>query len=179
MFFALDVSSSMSERDRQLAKTFFFWVVQGLRRQYTRIESVFVAHTVDAWEFSESEFFQVRGSGGTVASKAFDKIAEIIDQRFNPARCNIYVFYASDGENFTHDREAAMEALKALSTITNFMGYVETAGGNIANLRTETANLFRSLSLSGAAVGSYALDEEQDVWDAIRGFFRQQAAGDE
>ncbi len=178
VFFALDVSSSMSERDRQLAKTFFFWVVQGLRRQYTRIESVFVAHTVEAWEFSEGEFFQVRGTGGTVASKAFEKIAEVIDQRFNPARFNLYVFYASDGENFTHDREAAMEALKSLSTITNFMGYIETAGGNITNLRTETANLFRSLSLNGAAVGSYALDEEQDVWDAIRGFFRQQAVQD-
>ena len=68
VFFAMDVSSSMTERDRRLAKTFFFWVVQGLRRQYTHIEPVFVAHTVEAWEFAEAEFFQVSGSGGTVAS---------------------------------------------------------------------------------------------------------------
>lgn len=176
VFFSLDVSSSMSERERKLAKTFFFWVVQGLRRQYTRIEPVFVAHTVDAWEFTESEFFQVRGTGGTVASTAFNKIAEIIDQRFSPTRFNIYVFYASDGENFTHDREAAMQVLSKLAEITNYMGYVETGGGDITNLRTETANLFRSLSLSGASVGSYVLGEEQDVWDAIRGFFKQQAA---
>ncbi len=74
MFFAMDVSGSMSVRDRQLAKTFFFWVVQGLRRQYKYLEPVFVAHTVDAWEFQEQEFFQVAGTGGTVASSAFEKL---------------------------------------------------------------------------------------------------------
>ena len=63
VFFAMDVSSSMTERDRRLAKTFFFWVVQGLRRQYTHIEPVFVAHTIEAWEFSEDEFFQVTRLG--------------------------------------------------------------------------------------------------------------------
>src|SRR5690606_38115158 len=50
VFFLLDVSGSMSERDRKLAKTFFFWVVQGLRREYRSLDTVFVAHTTDAWE---------------------------------------------------------------------------------------------------------------------------------
>ena len=72
----MDVSGSMSEGDRQLAKTFFFWVVQGLRRQYQYLETVFVAHTVDAWEFEEQEFFQVSGTGGTVASSAFEKVLD-------------------------------------------------------------------------------------------------------
>jgi uncharacterized sporulation protein YeaH/YhbH (DUF444 family) len=75
VYFAMDVSSSMTEHDRKLAKTFFFWVVQGLRRQYTHLEAVFVAHTVEAWEFAEAEFFQVSGSGGTVASTAFRNAA--------------------------------------------------------------------------------------------------------
>ena len=68
VFFMLDVSGSMSDRDRKLAKTFFFWVVQGLRREYRSLEMVFVAHTTEAWEFNEPDFFQVSGSGGTVAS---------------------------------------------------------------------------------------------------------------
>ena len=68
VFFMLDVSGSMSDRDRKLAKTFFFWVVQGLRREYRSLETVFVAHTTEAWEFSEPEFFQVSGTGGTVSS---------------------------------------------------------------------------------------------------------------
>ncbi len=179
IFFALDVSSSMTDRDRQLAKTFFFWVVQGLRRQYNRIEPVFVAHTVESWEFNEEEFFSVRGTGGTVASKAFNKITEIIEQRYDPGKYNIYVFYASDGENFSHDRYVAMEVLSRLSELTNFMGYLETSAGNIGNLHTETANLFRNLAEAGALVGSYVLSEEQDVWDAIRGFFRQQTVEEE
>ena len=175
VFFALDVSSSMGERDRQLAKTFFFWVVQGLRRQYSRIEPVFVAHTVEAWEFNEEEFFQVRGTGGTVASKAFGKVLEVIDQRYNPASYNIYVFYASDGENFSHDRNPAMEALTEIATLANFMGYIETSTVNINSLHTETASLFRHLAQDGAPVGAYAMSEEQDIWDAIRSFFQQQA----
>ena len=68
VFFLLDVSGSMSDRDRQLAKTFFFWVAAGLRREYKALDIVFVAHTTEAWEFSEPDFFQVTGSGGTVAS---------------------------------------------------------------------------------------------------------------
>ncbi len=127
VFFAMDVSSSMTERDRRLAKTFFFWVVQGLRRQYTHIEPVFVAHTIEAWEFAEQEFFQVSGSGGTVASSAFKKISEIAAQRYDPGRFNIYVFYASDGANFRHDRESAQAALAELGEIVNYIGYVETA----------------------------------------------------
>ncbi len=179
VFFALDVSSSMGERDRRLAKTFFFWVVQGLRRQYTRIEPVFVAHTVEAWEFNEDEFFQVRGTGGTVASKAFNKVKEIIEHRFNPASYNIYVFYASDGENFSHDRSQAYQGLTELASVSNFMGYVETSTANMNSLHTETANLYKNLARAGALVGSYALSEEQDVWDAIRGFFQQQSVTDE
>ncbi|MEJ0007180.1 MAG: DUF444 family protein [Steroidobacteraceae bacterium] len=99
VFFMLDVSGSMSDRDRKLAKTFFFWVVQGLRREYRSLDTVFVAHTTEAWEFAEADFFQVTGSGGTVASMGLNKVREIIDARFSPARHNIYLFYASDGDN--------------------------------------------------------------------------------
>src|SRR6202012_1074280 len=76
VFFVLDVSGSMSDRDRKLAKTFFFWVVQGLRREYRSLETVFVGHTTEAWEFTEPEFFQVSGTGGTVSSTRFNKVRE-------------------------------------------------------------------------------------------------------
>ena len=77
VFFLLDVSASMTEGDRQLAKTFFFWVAAGLRREYRSLDIVFVAHTTDAWEFNEADFFKVTGSGGTVASTGFAKVREI------------------------------------------------------------------------------------------------------
>jgi sporulation protein YhbH len=179
VFFALDVSSSMTERDRKLAKTFFFWVIQGLRRQYTQIEPVFVAHTIHAWEFNEEEFFQVRGQGGTVASTAFNKVKSIIDDRYSPARYNIYIFYSSDGDNFREDRDSALTGLKGLARAANYMGYVETSPPSRDGLDTEIGELFDQLSGSNLPVGAYALTEEEDVWEAIRSFFRAQVGESE
>lgn len=176
VFFAMDVSSSMTERDRRLAKTFFFWVVQGLRRQYTHIEPVFVAHTVEAWEFAEAEFFQVSGSGGTVASSAFRKVIDVIEERYDPSRFNIYTFYASDGANFRHDRDNAQEALNKLGQLVNYIGYVETASAAQQALSSETSALFENLQAQNNGVsGRYGLSTPESVWDAIRAFFSQQA----
>jgi uncharacterized sporulation protein YeaH/YhbH (DUF444 family) len=171
VYFGMDVSSSMTEHDRKLAKTFFFWVVQGLRRQYTHLECVFVAHTVEAWEFAEEEFFQVSGSGGTVASTAFRKVLEIATERYDPGRFNTYVFYASDGANFHNDREAAQAALKELGDVANYIGYVETASVAQQPLQSETALLFERLESETGAAGRHALSSPESVWDAIRAFF--------
>ncbi len=178
VFFAMDVSSSMRDRDRQLAKTFFFWVVEGLRRQYTRLELVFIAHTVKAWEFDESEFFQVRGSGGTVASSAFSLVRDTIAGRYDPARYNIYLFYGSDGENFKDDHEAAEASLREIATLASFVGYVETPATEERALDSETGGIFRTVADEGRAVGSYALTTNESVWDAIRAFFREHVAAE-
>jgi uncharacterized sporulation protein YeaH/YhbH (DUF444 family) len=175
VYFAMDVSSSMTEHDRKLAKSFFFWVVQGLRRQYTHLETVFVAHTVEAWEFAEQEFFQVSGSGGTVASTAFKKVLEIATHRYDPSRFNTYVFYASDGANFHNDREAAQAALMELGAIANYVGYVETASVAQQPLQSETALLFEQLEAATHAAGRHALSSPESVWDAIRAFFSRRA----
>jgi uncharacterized sporulation protein YeaH/YhbH (DUF444 family) len=100
VIFALDVSGSMGETERQLAKTFFFFALQGIRRQYAKVSVAFVAHSAEAWEFNESQFFQTSGTGGTVSSTAFKLSQEIIRERFDPSQYNVYLFYASDGENF-------------------------------------------------------------------------------
>jgi uncharacterized sporulation protein YeaH/YhbH (DUF444 family) len=175
VYFAMDVSSSMTEHDRKLAKSFFFWVVQGLRRQYTHLETVFVAHTVEAWEFAEQEFFQVSGSGGTVASTAFRKVLEIATERYEPSRFNTYVFYASDGANFHNDRDAAQAALLELGAVANYVGYVETASVAQQPLQSETALLFERLEAETGAAGRHALSSPESVWDAIRGFFSRRA----
>lgn len=177
VFFAMDVSSSMQVRDRQLAKTFFFWVMQGLRRQYQQIETVFIAHTVKAWEFEESEFFQVRGSGGTVASTAFDAVSQTINERYDPSQYNIYLFYASDGENFRDDHDKAEALLSRLGDQSSFMGYIETPSSEERALTTETAKIFSTVTEAGAASGSYALTSNDSIWKAIRGFFQEQLTG--
>jgi hypothetical protein len=180
VFFMLDVSGSMSDRDRKLAKTFFFWVVQGLRREYRSLETVFVAHTTEAWEFNEPDFFQVSGSGGTVASAGLLKVREIMDARYNPARSNIYLFYASDGDNAVSDAAEARTALAAITADTCFTGYVEVSSGVSRQLDTETGKLFAELNQAGCAAGSYALNDFDDVWGAVKHFFtahNQEPAG--
>lgn len=171
VFFLLDVSGSMSDRDRKLAKTFFFWVVQGLRREYRSLDTVFVAHTTEAWEFTENEFFQVSGTGGTVASTGLGKVREIIDARFNPARANIYLFYASDGDNSVSDHAAARSLLAGIARDASYSGYVEVSSGLSRHLATETGRLFAEIAADGAAAGSYVLNDYDDVWGAVRHFF--------
>ncbi len=176
VFFLLDVSGSMSDRDRKLAKTFFFWVVQGLRREYRSLETVFVAHTTEAWEFSEPDFFQVTGTGGTVASTGLNKVREIIDARYNPGRHNIYLFYASDGDNSVGDHAEARTALVDIAQKTCYSGYVEVASGLSRQLATETGRLFGELVSEGQPAGSFVINDFDDVWGAVRHFFTAEQA---
>jgi len=176
VFFMLDVSGSMSDRDRKLAKTFFFWVVQGLRREYRSLETVFVAHTTEAWEFAEADFFQVTGTGGTVASTGLNKVREIMDARYNPARHNIYLFYASDGDNSVGDHAESHAALTDIAQKACFSGYVEVSSGLSRQLATETGRLFAEIAAGGAAAASYVINDFDDVWGAVRHFFTAEAS---
>ena len=100
---------------------------------------------------------------------------DVIRARFDPAQYNVYVFYASDGDNFAADRAASRERLKELSTISNFMGYVETTRRASDRLNTEMGRLFKELAEGETPADSYALGAQEDIWEAIRRFFTQQA----
>lgn len=178
VFLLMDVSGSMGEPERRLAKSFFFWAVQGLRRQYLHLDTVFVAHTTEAWEFDEEHFFQVTGTGGTIASTGFVKIREIVADRYDPQRWNVYLFYASDGDNSTSDRAAAELELDLLAPLANYSGYVEVAPGGHSRYASETRALFSTLVAGGLPVGYFTVTGLDDVWSAVRHFFghEQQAA---
>jgi uncharacterized protein len=172
VIFALDVSGSMDEGQRRIAKQFFFFALQGLRRQYAKVDTAFIAHAAEAWEFEESEFFQASSSGGTVSSGAFELAGELFRTRYDAGRYNQYLFYASDGENAAEDRGRAAAGLRSLCETVNYAGYVETGG--IATFRpreTQLAELFRELQAHGLPVGMSSLGTQEDVWRAIRQFF--------
>nr|WP_314635765.1 DUF444 family protein [uncultured Janthinobacterium sp.] len=179
VFFVLDVSASMAQAERKLAKSFFFFALQGLRRSYAKVETRFIAHTTRAWEFSEAEFFQVNGMGGTMASSAFRLSRELLQERYAPGRYNAYLFYASDGENFSEDRAAASLALGQLAALLNYMGYVETLPGVARSLETEMHSLCAEHERRGLPLHSSILARPDDVWEAIRTFFRHEAASAE
>jgi len=176
VIYVIDVSGSMGEAERRLAKTFFFFALQGIRRQYARVDSVFIAHTVDAWEFSEEQFFQVTGSGGTVTSSALRRALEALKGRYDPARYNAYLFYASDGENASDDRTPTAEALAELAAGVNYMGYVEVGRSSMRPSHTQIGELFEALRAQGHPAGMAQLRSPDDIWEAIRQFFQAQAA---
>ena len=173
ILFALDVSASMTDAERKLAKNFFFFALQGIRRKYGRVETRFIAHTTQAWEFSEMEFFQVTGTGGTGASSAFNFALHMIDEDYDLSQYNVYLFYASDGENFTEDRAAATESISKLSSLLNYVGYVETVPGTVRMNETEMKMICNQVENSGAPIGSCILNNPDDIWKAIRHFFMQ------
>jgi hypothetical protein len=179
VIFALDVSGSMDEAQRRLAKQFFFFALQGIRRQYSKVDTVFLAHAAQAWEFEESQFFQASSSGGTVSSCAFQLALEVMKTRYDPSRFNLDFFYASDGENAAEDREPAAAALRQLAAQTNYSGYVETGG--VATFRpreTQVAEVFHELKAAGLPVGMSQLSSQDDVWRAIREFFKETEKSD-
>ena len=176
VFFVLDVSASMGQEQRRLAKTFFFLALQGLRRSYARVDTRFIAHTTRAWTFSESDFFQVHGMGGTMASSAFRLCRQLLAERHGGARDNAYLFYASDGENFSEDRNAASVALAELASELNYMGYVETATGMPRALETETHALCAQQARRSMPLHTSILAEPGDVWPALRNFFQHENA---
>lgn len=176
VIFALDVSASMTDAERKLAKSFFFFVLQGIRRRYGKVETRFIAHTTQAWEFSEADFFSVSGTGGTGASTAFKVALDMVEAEYDPSQYNGYLFYASDGENFTEDREAATDYLSRLGKLLNFIGYVETVPGSPRTSETEMKTLCAEVQRSGAPVSSSILARHDDVWNAIRKFFTEHAS---
>ena len=176
VIFALDVSGSMDEAQRRLAKQFFFFALQGIRRQYAKVETVFLAHAAQAWEFDESQFFQASSSGGTVSSSVARLALDVMASRYDPSRYNVYFFYASDGENAAEDREEASGTLAEIAALANYAGYVETGG--VATFRprdTQLAEIFSELKSRELPVGVSHLNAQEDVWRAIRAFFTEQA----
>lgn len=174
VIFAIDVSGSMGETERQLAKTFFFFALQGIRRQYAKVETAFIAHSAEAWEFSEAQFFQTSGTGGTVSSTVFKLGKEVIRERYDPSQYNVYVFYASDGENLVDDRELATESLREVCEGLNYGGFIEIRPAYGISPETEMAGIFARLQREDLPLGMARVTGREDVWAALRQFFQEQ-----
>jgi uncharacterized sporulation protein YeaH/YhbH (DUF444 family) len=176
VFFMLDVSSSMMLTERRLAKTFFFLALQGLRRKYHTIETRFLAHAAEAWAFNESDFFETSGMGGTLASTGFQLALELLQRHYDQANWNSYLFYASDGDNFSEDRAAASVLLESLAARLNYLAYVETLPGMPRIQDTEMGRLWKDRERQGLPMSSAVLADGDDVFTAIRQFLMQQVA---
>src|ERR687890_2151449 len=121
----MDVSGSMGEFKKYIARSFFFWMVRFLRTKYDNVEIVFISHHTEAREVSEEQFFTQGESGGTVVSSAYQLALDIINTRYRPSDWNIYPFHFSDGDNYYSDNEEAVRLADELIKTCNLFGYGE------------------------------------------------------
>jgi len=132
----MDVSGSMDQTKKYMARSFYFLLYQFVRLKYENVEVVFVAHTTSAKEVSEDEFFHKGESGGTYISSGYEKALEIIEQRYNPQSWNIYAFHCSDGDNWSEDNLRAVEYAQKLCEVSNLFGFGEIVPGYYSSSST-------------------------------------------
>ena len=126
MFCLMDVSGSMGEREKDLAKRFYMLLHLFLKRRYKKVDVVFIRHTHDAQEVDEQEFFYSRQSGGTIVSTALEKMLEIQKERYATADWNIYAAQASDGYTQSGDARRCVELLnRQIMPLCQYYAYIE------------------------------------------------------
>ncbi|EHK55855.1 YeaH/YhbH family protein [Allomesorhizobium alhagi] len=126
MFCLMDVSGSMGEREKDLAKRFFVLLHLFLKRRYDRTEIVFIRHTHEAQEVDEETFFYSTQSGGTIVSTALEEMRRVIDERYPSSEWNIYAAQASDGDNSVTDSERCISLLdNEIMRLCQYFAYVE------------------------------------------------------
>jgi uncharacterized protein len=144
MFCLMDVSGSMDESRKDLAKRFFILLYLFLTRHYDKIDIVFIRHHTQAAEVDEQNFFHATETGGTVVSSALVLMEEIIRARYSPSEWNIYGAQASDGDNWHHDSGRCRELLdQKLLPLCRYYAYVQVAEEE-QNLWTEYTQLLET-----------------------------------
>lgn len=125
IFFLMDVSISMGEFEKMVAKKFFLLLYLFLQREYEKIELTFIRHTTEAEEVGEEDFFYSQESGGTKVSTGLALINKIIDNDIKLSETNIYVAQASDGDNFEQDNKECEVELLALLPKVQYFAYIQ------------------------------------------------------
>ncbi len=165
MFCLMDVSGSMTEAMKDLAKRFFLLLHVFLTRRYKHVEIVFIRHTSNAQEVDEETFFHSRETGGTIVSTALEEMLRIVRDRYNPANWNIYAAQASDGDNYTEDSDRCSQLLGGeILPLSQYFAYIEV--GAEATLRhgfpSPPTDLWRTYGQIAAAHRNFAMRKVAD-----------------
>ena len=126
MFCLMDVSGSMDQATKDMAKRFYILLYLFLTRTYENVEVVYIRHHTQAKEVDEPEFFYSQETGGTIVSSALKLMDEIIKERYTESDWNIYAAQASDGDNWADDSPQCKQILmKELLPATRYFAYIE------------------------------------------------------
>ena len=164
MIFIMDVSGSIDNSKKYLARSFFFVLSKFLRRKYNNIAFEFVSHTTVAKHVDEDEFFHKAESGGTYISSGLNMALDIIKEKYPPMMWNIYPVYASDGDNWSEDNENAIKAVKELCKVSNMFGYAELLPSTYSTtMYFKFTNEVKEENFTPVIVR-----EKKDLWNALK-----------
>ncbi|NLR46531.1 sporulation protein YhbH [Priestia megaterium] len=165
----MDTSGSMGIWEKYMARSFFFWMTRFLRTKYETVEIEFIAHHTEAKVVSEEDFFSKGESGGTICSSAYRKALELINQKYDPNRYNIYPFHFSDGDNLTSDNARCVKLVNELMKVSNMFGYGEV---NQYNRHSTLMSAYKNIQ--DESFRHFILKQKSDVFHAMKSFFRKE-----
>jgi uncharacterized sporulation protein YeaH/YhbH (DUF444 family) len=178
MFCLMDVSASMDEAMKDLAKRFFMLLHLFLQRRYEHVEIVFIRHTHQAQEVDEQTFFYSRETGGTVVSSAFEEMLRVVNARYPTRDWNIYVAQASDGDDIPSDVPHCRELLsEKILPISQYMAYVEIGRqGPPLGLGGESDlwSGYNALLPDHPNFAMRSVREARDIYPVFRGLFSKE-----
>jgi uncharacterized sporulation protein YeaH/YhbH (DUF444 family) len=171
MFCLLDVSGSMDEQKKDIAKRFFILLYLFLTKAYEKIEVVFIRHHTAASEVDENDFFHSRESGGTIVSSALNLLTKIIRERYASTDWNVYVAQASDGDNWDNDSVACKELLiNSIMPLVQYYAYVEITEGDSQNLWDE----YTQVAAHHPHFAMQKIRTPADIYPVFRELFKKQ-----
>jgi len=175
MFCVMDVSGSMTQSIKDIAKRFFVLLYLFLKRNYKQIEVVFIRHHTHAKEVDEQEFFYSRETGGTIVSSALKLTGEVLQERYPAGDWNIYVAQASDGDNWDGDSNICGELLqKQILPMVQYFAYVEITTGPHQNLWLEYEKVYESWADSFAM---HQITDAAEIYPVFRKLFEKKTEG--
>jgi uncharacterized sporulation protein YeaH/YhbH (DUF444 family) len=177
MFCLMDVSASMDEVKKDLAKRFYTLLYLFLTRKYEEVKLVFIRHTDEAEEVSEEDFFYGKKSGGTEIMPAMELMHQIIETRYPGSAWNVYVAQASDGDATSRDARASATYLSSkIMPHVRYYAYVETMPTPMFGM-TRASDLWESFEqLENSHTDHFAMRKlynRRDIYPVFRGLFEK------
>ncbi len=170
MFCLMDVSGSMDQYKKSLAKRFFLLLYLFLARNYERTEVVFIRHHTVAKEVDEEEFFYSRETGGTVVSSALELMLEIMRTRYPYQEWNLYAAQASDGDNWPEDSGNCGRLLdEQILPFLQYYAYIEIDNEYPLGLWQE----YEKVARRWPNFAMQAIDEPADIYPVFRELFKK------
>ena len=173
IYLMMDVSGSMTKDKVFIAKSFYFWMVQFLKRRYKKISLVFIAHDTRAHITTEKEFFGAGGGGGTKCSSAFEVAHDHILEHHPSESWNNYVFEFSDGDNWYEDNLKVLDYVRKLIPMVRAIGYgeIELEGGMTWGQPDQKLSYMLEKNVKRTRFVSMRISSKEEVFDALKMFF--------